>query len=819
MNLVFPAAFAANTLAMTALLIGFGLAGESVMAADVGIVQGASLALFYALSANARSLILNQARPVSARAVMVARLVLILPIAGMTFWISIFLSNVEIYLAAILILRRCVEWLGEVHLSELERVGASRLAFGFLIAQSLLLMLALAWSLGNMPMPRLGLLLWALLPLLFSVRFVYGSVCSFRSESRGVWARMLPHFGSTTIIGITVYVFRLMLLLMMGKHAAGDLFTAFALGGIGGSVFANALGPSIVLQEKTKGTKRLPAMLKAVIVASFVLGIVMIGIYIWELGILDWTGKTPFFWGATGFSLLGGVAMIYAQLIRLRLLQNHEDEDLFGPDIIMNVLIASVPLLFNMFGAQVMATLYLFSSLLALIFYWSYQKGERLNENRSTPFQERTAMAIAVLLLLPIFFQLSAGVFRDPSMYFSSGGILRLLPIPLSVMACYGGIILLGGYRRATVALSFIFFTCVLMVGSSVIASQSQGSQEQAKFILLIQFILPMFGMVLGQLYESKGRMESASLEKAFLYTLVVIVPFQLLCTWLQGHKFLTPYLYLFSVYQHLQYIPVIFVAAFLVAAFRLWQLPECRKFLFLLTPLMGIYAAASMSMLAIAMLLAGLLGLALYRLRNYSDKIPTMLLLTVALMTWGYLQYEKEVISSKFTFLSESVEIASAGQASVQARDEMPPNVTERLQYWKYYAESITSSPKVFLVGHAEPPDRVQYPSAHNYYLDFIYNFGMLALLPMLAVLTYVLTMLYRIRRELYASPSLMGLAFVALFLMLIDNSLKVGLRQPYPGIFSYFLIGLLIARISAINVNVGWLDKLKAESPGEKS
>ena len=818
MNLLFPAAFAANTLAMTALLIGFGLAGESVMAADVGIVQGASLALFYALSANARSLILNQARPVSARAVMVARLVLILPIAGMTFWISIFLSNVEIYLAAILILRRCVEWLGEVHLSELERVGASRLAFGFLIAQSLLLMLALAWSLGNMPMPKLGLLLWALLPLLFSVRFVYGSVCSFRSELRGVWARMLPHFGSTAIIGITVYVFRLMLLLMLGKHAAGDLFTAFALGGIGGSVFANALGPSIVLQEKTKGTKRLPAMLKAVIVASFVLGIALIGIYIGGLNILNWSGKTLFFWGATGFSLLGGVAMIYAQLIRLRLLQNHEDEDLFGPDIIMNVLIiASVPLLFNMFGAQVMATLYLFSSLLALIFYWSYQKGERLNENRSAPFQERTAMAIAVLLLLPVFFQLSAGVFRDPSTYFNSGGILRLLPIPLSVLACYGGIILLGGYRRATVSLSFIFFTCVLMVGSSVIASQGQGSQEQAKFILLIQFILPMFGMVLGQLYESKGRMESASLEKAFLYTLVVIVPFQLLCTWLQGHKFLTPYLYLFSIYQHLQYIPVIFVAAFLVAAFRLWQLPECRKFLLLLTPLMGIYAAASMSMLAIAMLLTGLLGLALYQLRNYSDKIPTVLLLTSALMTWGYLQYEKEVISSKFTFLSESVGTTFAGQASGQARDELPPNVTERIQYWKYYVESITSSPQIFLVGHVEPPDRVQYPSAHNYYLDFIYNFGMLALLPMLAALAYVLTMLYRIRKELYASPGLIGLAFVALFLMLVDNSLKVGLRQPYPGIFSYFLVGLLIARISALNVK--WRDKLKAECPGEKS
>ncbi len=808
MNFFFPAVFAANTLAMTVLLIGFGLAGESAMAADIGIVQGASLALFYALSANARSLILNQARPVSAHAVMVARLLIILPIAGVTFWLSTAISNVDAYLAAILILRRCAEWLGEVHLSEWERAGNRRFAVKYLLTQSILLMIALAWSLGNMPMPLLGLFLWAFLPLLFSAGFICDALLGSLSELQTVWMRMLPHFGSTAIIGITVYVFRLLLLLILGKHVAGDLFTAFAMGGISGSVFANALGPSVVLQEKTKGTKQLPVLLRAVIFFSLLVGVGLVAIYVFGLGILGWSGKSTFFWGATGFSMLGGVAMIYAQLIRLRLLQNHEAEDLFGPDTIMNIfIIASVPLLSNIFGVPVLATLYLLSSLLALIFYWSYQKGESLNENRSIFFQEGIRTSIAVMLLLPLFFQISTGVFRDPSMYFNSGGALRLLPIPLSVIACYGGIVLFGGYRRATISLSYIFFTCVLMVGSAVIASRGHGSQQQAKFILLIQFVLPMFGLVLGQLYEPKGKPESASMEKAFLYTLAFIVPLQLLCTWLQGYKYLSPYLYLFSIYQHLQYIPVIFVSAFLVAFWRLWSWPKCKKTLLILAPLMGVYAAASMSMLAIAMLLAGLLGFALYQFRKISDKVPALLLLIVALVTWGYLQYEKEAISSKFTFLS----------APDQSKDEVPPNMSERLHYWKYYAENITSSTKILLIGHGEPPDRAQYPSAHNYYLDFIYNFGMLALLPMLVALVYVLTMLYRNRREVCALPGLLGLSAVVLFLMLIDNSMKVGLRQPYPGIFAFFLMGVLISRFSEINAKQ--LDKSKTESSGEES
>jgi hypothetical protein len=46
--LIFPVGALLNALSMTALLLVFGLAGTSELAADVGIVQGATLALFYA---------------------------------------------------------------------------------------------------------------------------------------------------------------------------------------------------------------------------------------------------------------------------------------------------------------------------------------------------------------------------------------------------------------------------------------------------------------------------------------------------------------------------------------------------------------------------------------------------------------------------------------------------------------------------------------------------------------------------------------------------------------------------------------------------
>jgi hypothetical protein len=121
------------------------------------------------------------------------------------------------------------------------------------------------------------------------------------------------------------------------------------------------------------------------------------------------------------------------------------------------------------------------------------------------------------MLLFPLFFQVGAGVFRATPMNFNSGGVLYLLPIPISVIACYGGILMIAGYRRASISLSFIFFTCLLMVATTVAVSQGINSKEQSKFILLIQFILPMFGFVLGQIYDHRDKPESACLEKAFL--------------------------------------------------------------------------------------------------------------------------------------------------------------------------------------------------------------------------------------------------------------------------------------------------------------
>ena len=67
--------------------------------------------------------------------------------------------------------------------------------------------------------------------------------------------------------------------------------------------------------------------------------------------------------------------MVYAQRIRLRLLQHDEEHDVFGPDVMSNILlIAAVPFTYWLLGMNAMGGLYLLSSLLAYVFYLSAKK-------------------------------------------------------------------------------------------------------------------------------------------------------------------------------------------------------------------------------------------------------------------------------------------------------------------------------------------------------------------------------------------------------------------------------------------------------------
>ena len=793
--LLFPLAALFNSFSMTALLLVFGLSGRAEIAADIALIQGATLALFFAFSANARNVVLASSDDTvqqAASALMVTRLALLAPLALVTYFLSVGVGGAIAGLAITLIVRRGCEWLGEIALASHEVRGNTVAVSRVLVAEGLALAACVVASLIMGFDLALSAIPWAIAPLL-SLR---GARLSLRSQHLGLSA-LLPHFGSSGIIGASVFVFRLSVTLLAGKALAGTLFTTFAVGSLVPTVFGQALAPTLI---RRFGQRKLPYQFAIAPAGMIIAGSLIAIVSAWFPQILPGGGLPPVFWLATGLSVAGGAVMSVAMLLRTRLLHEGSGRDVFGPDLLANVLIATcVPFVFYVFGVNSLAGLYLLSAFINLGFILS--AGRRISVEAE--HRKWLLVGLPALLILPVFFQLDGGLFRDTAFVFDPQGAIKKLPLPASVVVMFLGIAVLGNYWQASRALTTLFFSALLFVLTSLVAADGSAHQEGAKLILLAQFLLPMFGLVLGEMYGMTGN-TGRFLPWAACGMLLLVLPAQLISSWSNGYTILRPHVVIFSIYQHLQYFPMVVSALAIATAIALWDktVLEKRAVVFLM-PVIAIYLFSTHSMAAVLGLVVAIAGFGFYHLRRDAGRSQTALLLIVVLLVLAIFGVARESgwLAQKIIPVGQTIDQETwQGKLSNPSDPEpsaMPKGVVERFEHWRFFYNGLIESPHSFLAGHADPPDREKHPSAHNYWLDTAYNFGTISLIPLIGMLVWTLRTLWVRRDELLEDSILFGLALAVLYLLIFENMLKVGMRQPYPGIITFFLWGLLIARL----------------------
>ena len=406
--------------------------------------------------------------------------------------------------------------------------------------------------------------------------------------------------------------------------------------------------------------------------------------------------------------------------------------------------------------------------------------------------------AISIALLFPLFFQLSGGIYNSFAPIVDSGGLLAKLPLPISIIACFGGILVFkNNYKRAFLAFSLLIGMLVAMLASLFFAGAVFDIQY-GKIILLCQCILPVFGLMLGQMVIDNEKI----VPKAFLYVLLLVVPIQLIATFSAGSLTLTHNLYLFSIYQHFQYVPLIFVCAFAYAMVNLWD--SHIKIFYVLTPLMFVYAIASISFLTIIAFVGFVAFFAYTKLRTYVNKIIAILIIIMGVMFLAVGMQAYFGIAKNYTSIgrmqSSSTRLTAdgsqyVGKIQTLSDGKTPANVLERFEIWKLYESRITESTKTLILGHDAPLPREVRTSAHNWYLDMIYNFGLISVIPTFLLIAYTSHLAWQLKEKL--PNETLWLVAIVFYLVVVDNNLKVTLRQPYPGIFAYFLWGLLLSKL----------------------
>ncbi len=793
---IYSSAILLNSFSMTALMMVCGLAGAPGLTADIAVVQGATLALFFAFSANTRNVIFADPSGCATHLMLRTRLFLLVPLAILSFILSSVIGSVDAALALVLIARRSSEWIGEVFLSSCEVQDVKRPAVLAIAAECLAFVLAIALIFFANVGPAPAMVLWAMAPL---AAVVSGKLARPTApvDFMHNLAKLAPNLGSTTIIGIAVYVFRLSIILLIGRVLAGDLFTAFAIGGLIPTIYNSSIGPSLALRDHRDGTKKMALKLMSRLVPGlFLFGSAITAVALCYPDLADLLRKSHYFWTSVGLSVSGGAIMIIALHRRITMLQRSMNVEIFGSDVLSNVLIVVViPYFYYLLGARSLEGLYLFSATVNLCFYWSAQ---RMGGEMKTfkPIEKAKLFMIAGLMLLPVFFQLSGGIFRDSTFIFDTGRLLKQLPIPLSAIALVAGILLLGRFKDTHRSLTVFFFTALTLVLASLIVQDPHA--QAARLVLMAQYLLPLLGLVLGEMYGTASK--NGEFEKVCLIVVCFIIPVQLFCSWIQGLTILTPYLYLFSIYQHLHYVPVIMVLAYGMALMCLWGLKGRWKVaLVILLPIMAIYAGASYSIEVLAIFFV-VVTVAFWALDPplASRRVAACLLALVLAVGISYVVVTKIPVVSKTSSTFSNILEVSREKDRLASEISSPENLAVRLKHWEFHGTGIVAGFKEFFFGHAYRPDRRVHPSAYNYYLDLLYNFGSLALLPLFILLVHTTWLTYRCRASLRVDRPLLAAALAIFVVFIVDNSLKVGLRQPYPGIFGFFLLGLLQARLT---------------------
>jgi hypothetical protein len=434
-------------------------------------------------------------------------------------------------------------------------------------------------------------------------------------------------------------------------------------------------------------------------------------------------------------------------------------------------------------------------------------------KNNSNLTAELKQALLLFLFFIPLFFQLSGSFFTSDDFSYDSQGKLLFLPLPMASVFCFIGIALLLRLEKRHFGMGVIFSIFTLMMLSIVVSSAESEEAELTKFILLVQYILPMFALVLGGLYLSP-KSDYLRYEAVALYVLLLVIPLEIISTIIKGSVLLSPDLYIFTLYQHLQYLPVIFVGLYFLTANSLYENKKLRYLILFLTPWIGIYLAASLSILAMSLVVLG--SLVTFWCLNKNGKRWYSLALIILLCTSFAIYFPKIQATGTYALkFSDEIQINTKELVPLKAGDiqeqsfiesfiaVLPNNLKHRFYYWEFYGKGVLESPKIFLFGHQVRPDRNTYPSAHNYYLDLIYHFGVVAMLPIIYLIYVTLRNCLRVVRTGALTPELAMLMVIVGFMVFADNFLKVSFREPYSGMVVFFLWGVLLVKITNYDEN----------------
>lgn len=866
---LFPLSFFLNFSSLTFLIISLNIFDKPLLTTKIAIIHAITILTLRSLSGEARTIINKKKSTLLVNKILTIRTYLIFPISVLFYLLAFKISQLNFEIVIPFFLKSVLDWIEEIYICKLEikkNILEIKYYIIFQVCSFLTCLLILLYS-QNYFIP---LLIWSLSSMLIFNKFYINLLINLSKNIDFNDLKLItPHVLSTIIIGISLYIFRQVFIHLAGEEISGSFFSAFAIGGILSSFFANSLGHLSKGSFVNRYFSGFNLLLILVLLTKFLLGLLIFALAYFEWETLKIINNEFLFFRTLGLSMIAGCIMVLAQVKRFKILDENNKNNLLGPNLIANIItIMSVPLLFKLFGISSLSVSFLISAIVTFLLYYSYERKFIFN------IKNKSIVLLGLLMIIcPIFFQLSGNIFveewgKDPSTWLNLANFntglkpfiydhnddLTKIPLPISILFCSFLIFLIGKYNDSEISLYFLYVSFILISFIILVNHNQDYKFLVQKFIDLSQFIIPYLGLIVGQMIY-KQISKDQIIEKIIFLFLIFFIPFQMLSSSIQEVITLTPYVYFFSIYQHLQYVTTVFMMSFIICFIMLWDIKYFKLFLIPLAYIMLQYSILANSLTVSILLKLGLSCFLIFKLIFYfKDKFNLLLLLTTFIVfnpemlsfydkdkiknfigdTTNYVvsEYKQkniksiENLDSKINKSTENTinnvipKYKERDKKPIEILDSkiikstentitsfVPVNLKIRMMYWEYYLKEILNDKRILFLGYYEDNDPQYGP--HNYYLDLIYSYGIFSLLPILLLIFYSIN-LFRLLlcnfKKINSRDRLfcLTLFFCVFFYLFIDNNFKVSLKQPYSGIFIFFLWGLLISKINIINKHI---------------
>ncbi len=354
-----------STFILPILIVLVGLKGNISLVADITILQSILFMFFFPLNGNARNYLLNSVDKNLVKNILNLKSLIFVPLFFITYISASFVLEINSTSLLLLILVGSISWFLEIFITEAEKnkkykviillillniIGIIYLIFSELTFKNLNYF-CIYFILFNSP-----IILLKFYQNLFNI--------NFKNLKNVFLTKILNQIGGTTIIGLSSFILKYSLLLILPKTIAGTLFLSFTIGASLCTAITYSLMPSVIFNNLIQMKKSMIIFFLLFCLA----GIIVIFIKTLQIEIIEF--NQDLFLISLLFSLAGSFINIFSQYYKFLVSSIITDLNLSLYEMIINgctiIIVVLLIIFINEYGAVLT---YILSGLISLYFY------------------------------------------------------------------------------------------------------------------------------------------------------------------------------------------------------------------------------------------------------------------------------------------------------------------------------------------------------------------------------------------------------------------------------------------------------------------